>query len=102
MFGSGEQLLHRARPGVFYADLTACNEFESDDVKLTVPVLFLLGAADQMTPPRAGRSLAASVTDAQVRELSGCGHSMLSEQPNAVLDELVDFVKACSSRSAST
>ena len=92
MLGSGERLLERAAPGVFHADLTACNNYapqQSAAQSVDCPVLVVVGEADQMTPARAGLAVAASLPNAQVVRLPNCGHSLLSERPNDVLDALV-------------
>ena len=47
-----------------------------------------------MTPPRAGRAVAGMLPRSQTVVLDNCGHSMLSERPNEVLDALAAFVMA--------
>ena len=89
----GERLLQQAGPGVFYADLTACNNFKADALELIEqPTLVLIGDEDRMTPARAGLAVVDALHNVQQRRLPGCGHSMLSEQPNQVLDELAAFL----------
>ena len=94
MLGGGERLLETAAPGVFHADLAACNGFdpEADAGPVRCPALVVVGEADQMTPARAGIRVSERLADAQVERLAGCGHAMLSEQPNAVLDALTAIV----------
>ena len=94
MLALGERLLERAAPGVFHADLSACNTFEVDtvDVPVDYPVLVIAGGDDLMTPVRAGLDVAGSFRDAQVVRLEGCGHAMLNERPNEVLDALIPLV----------
>ena len=94
MLGSAERLLERAAPGVFHADLAACNEYQSGTGGVDCPVHVLVGDADQMTPPAAGIDAAAAFPNARVVRLPGCGHSMLSERPNEVLDALVEAFEA--------
>ena len=45
-----------------------------------------------MTPASAGISVAENLAKAEVCSLSGCGHAMLSERPNEVLDALSGFI----------
>ncbi|MCZ6617167.1 MAG: alpha/beta hydrolase [Gammaproteobacteria bacterium] len=93
MLRGGERLLERSAPGVFHADLIACNEFavrEGEDVRC--PSLVIVGEADQMTPARAGISVAEQLPEATIVRLPGCGHSMISERPNDVLDALIQIV----------
>jgi len=92
MLGGGARLIERSGPGVHYADLAACNAFKSDPSQVAVPTLVIVGDADQMTPARAGRDVAARIPHARLVTLVGCGHAMLSEQPNEVLDALITFV----------
>ncbi len=94
MLGTGARLIERSAPGVFYTDLAACNEFAAEQLPGTIscPTLVIAGGADQMTPQRASTAVADAV-DARLVVLPGCGHSMLSECPNEVLDALADIVK---------
>lgn len=94
MMGTGQRLLETAGPGVFHADLRACNGFKPDefDGPVSCPSLLILGEADQMTPARAGLRVQQRLGYARTAQLPGCGHSMLSEQPNAVLDALISIV----------
>lgn len=93
MFGAGERLLERSAPGVFHADLLACDSFDAaNDGEIDCPCLVIVGDDDLMTPPRAGLDLAASLPAAKIVRLAGCGHAMLSERPNEVLDALIPIV----------
>ena len=97
VLGAGERLLERAAPGVFHADLAACDNYvpkPATAASVDCPVLVVVGEADQMTPARAGVAVAASLPNAQLLRLSGCGHSMLSEKPNDVLDALARAFEA--------
>ena len=88
MFGAGERLLERAAPGVFHADLAACNGYVANGGDVDCSVLVVVGEADQMTPAGAGLDVAHKA-GAKVVSLPGCGHAMLSERPNEVLDALL-------------
>lgn len=94
VLAGGERLMERCAPGVFHADLAACNGFEPDDIdRIRAPVTVVVGTEDRMTPMKAGRSVADRFTDnARVRTLQGSGHSMMTEQPNQVLDLLIEAV----------
>ena len=90
---TGERLLQQAGAGVFHTDLAACNGFTADGLaEVKQPTLVIIGDEDKMTPPRAGLAVADQLPHVQQRRLAGCGHSMLSEQPNQVLDELAAFL----------
>ena len=59
---------------------------------MTCPALVMIGDQDKMTGPRQAALVAAAIKSAEVVPLSPCGHSMLSEQPNAVLAALKRIV----------
>jgi len=91
MFGAGRRLLERARPGVLFKDLAACNAYRdglASAAKVAVPATLVLGARDLMTPEKTGRELAAALSDARVVTLAGAGHMLMSERPDEVLAAL--------------
>jgi pimeloyl-ACP methyl ester carboxylesterase len=93
--GNAMRLLERTHPGVLYTDLVACSAYAgalAAAAKLRCPVLAIVGARDIMAPPRNARDLIAALRDARVVELPDCGHAMMAEQPDAVLDALRVFV----------
>ena len=93
ILNGGERLLERAADGVFHADLAACNEFSAQNLAaIAAPALVIAGDADKMTPSKAGLAVAEQLLDVRTCMLPGCGHAMLSEQPNAVLDALAAFI----------
>lgn len=58
---------------------------------LACPALFVLGAADAMTPPRAAQALIDACADPTVELLPESGHSMMSEDPDGVRRALMRF-----------
>ncbi len=91
MRGGAERLLERARPGVLFTDLSACNGYRdglASAAKVSVPATLALGERDQMTPMKAGRELARALPNARVVMLKGAGHMLMSERPDEVLDAL--------------
>lgn len=91
-FNGAQRWLERLPADVYHADLVACNGFKFEIDRCAVPTLVVVGEADRMTPPKAGRNVAQQLDDAQVVSLPGCGHAMMSEQPNQVLDLVAKFV----------
>jgi pimeloyl-ACP methyl ester carboxylesterase len=82
---------------VFHTDFTACNAYANGEAAaqgVTCPTLFLLGTRDMMTPPKANATLTKAIAHAKVVQVENCGHALMAEQPDAVLDELVDFAKS--------
>lgn len=105
IFVQNRRLMERQRPGVLSIDFNACHAwqggFERADT-LRCPVLFVLGARDAMAPPRFARALiertrataaAAGLPGPRVVEVADCGHAIMSERPDALLDALRDFVQ---------
>ena len=50
----------------------------------------MIGERDLMTPARAARALLQAIPGARSRTLADCGHSMFSEQPDGLLDALIE------------
>ena len=47
---------------------------------------------DAMTPAKAAKPLAEAIPGARTVVLPGCGHMMMSEQPDQVLDALISIL----------
>ncbi|MFQ5993885.1 MAG: alpha/beta fold hydrolase [Acidiferrobacterales bacterium] len=93
--GGNERLLERAAGGVLYADLNACNEYgdrAEQAAQVRCPTLLIIGDRDVMTPPAASQHLGQTIPEARTIVVENCGHAMLSEQPNAVLDALSEIL----------
>ena len=95
MTGSGVRLLERTAPGVLHAALKAADDYR-DGLELapniTCPTLLLLGERDAMTPAKAAKPLAEAIPGARVTTLEGCGHMMMAERPDEVLDALISVL----------
>lgn len=90
LHGGGLALMRQVRQGsddgVFAHDFRLCNAYARGldaAAQVRASSHLILGAADQMTSPKATRSLAAAL-QAQVHMLPG-GHSVMQEQPEALL-----------------
>jgi len=95
MLGTGRRLMERAGPGVIYTDLNACNQYSAgleQAAAVRCPALLILGERDMLTPPRTATRLAELLPGAETVILKGCGHAMLAEQPDPVLDQLIRVV----------
>jgi pimeloyl-ACP methyl ester carboxylesterase len=95
MTGNSMRLMERSADGVLHADFTACNDYSGGldaAKKVQCPVLLILGQRDLMTPPRAAREAAGIFRHARTVLVDGTGHSLMSEQPDAILDALIDFL----------
>ena len=96
MVGAGERTLERAKPGVLYADLAACNSYQNGAAAAaatTAPALLICGEKDQMTPLKNGRALAQSIPGATLVALEGAGHMLMSERPYDVQDAIARHLK---------
>jgi len=95
MMGATVRLLERSAPGVLSNDLAACDAYE-DAVNraqaVTAPTLLLLAAEDLMTRPKGAAPLAEHLPDAVVQTVPRAGHMAMVEDPDAVIDAIVDFV----------
>jgi pimeloyl-ACP methyl ester carboxylesterase len=94
MTGGTLALFARNQPGVLHTDLEACAAWKSGpDVarKVRCPALVVIAANDIMTPPKAGRELASLIPGGRALAVEDCGHMLLSEAPDAVLDALIGF-----------
>ncbi len=83
---------------VFHRGFQACDRYahgEQAIAQISCPVLFLLGSADQMTPPKAAQGLIARAREAgkapQVLHLP-VGHHQMTESPDPTLFALRDFL----------
>lgn len=98
LHGGNRQLMGQVQAGhgsghgeakVFAHDFQLCNAYANGlqaAAQVQCPVHFLLGAADQMTPPKATREIATALK-ATVHTVPG-GHGLMQEQPDAVLAAL--------------
>ena len=77
-----------------YNDFNACNQYAGgaqSAAKVTCPVLMIAGSRDMMTPPRATKGLTEEFSNLKSVIIQGSGHDLMAEQPDAVLDALIEF-----------
>jgi pimeloyl-ACP methyl ester carboxylesterase len=95
MYGDTLARLARLAPGVLHTDLAACNAYAGGmeaAAKVKCPALFVLGARDVMTPPRAAQDLIKAIGGAKAVTVQLSGHSLMAEAPDATLDALIGFL----------
>jgi pimeloyl-ACP methyl ester carboxylesterase len=92
-------LARNPRVNVFHRGFEACDSYANGEkaiAAITCPVLFLLGAQDQMTPRKAAQSLIGRAAEAgksvKVVDLP-VGHHQMLEAPDATLFAIHDFLK---------
>lgn len=89
-----ERISHINPKQVLYTDFAACNDYTNGEAAakaLVCPVLFVLGKRDVMTPVKSAQVLIHAVADSKVVLVERCGHELMAEQPDAVLDALIGF-----------
>ncbi|HAX22098.1 MAG TPA: alpha/beta hydrolase [Hydrogenophaga sp.] len=91
-------LASNPKVNVFHRGFVACNTYANGEqaiAAITCPVLFLLGAQDQMTQPKAAQSLikTAQAAGKSVQVVSlPVGHHQMTETPDATLFAIRDFL----------
>lgn len=98
VMGGNQRLMQRISKinpqHVFYTDFTACNAYANGDLaaqSVQCPTLFLLARRDIMTPVKASARLIKAIAHCKVVQLDNCGHNLMADQPDAVLDTLFSF-----------
>jgi pimeloyl-ACP methyl ester carboxylesterase len=104
LYGSSKALMRRVQASnsvfnLFFTGFTACNEYKNGLASVSIAsaaILFIVGKADQMTPPKAAKALieAAKTSGKQVSVVTlEAGHSLMTEAPDGVLAALKDFLE---------
>lgn len=95
-----KRLMQRIAAGhpapVFHIDFSACNNYANGEAAaraVPCPTLLLLGSRDMMTSPKATAALREALADNRVVQVPDCGHNLMAEQPDAVLDALFAFAR---------
>ncbi len=81
---------------LFYTDFFACNAYANGQAAaeaVKCPTLFIFGSKDMMTPARSTKTLTAAIGHGKVVTVDA-GHSLMAEQPDAVLDALFAFARS--------
>jgi pimeloyl-ACP methyl ester carboxylesterase len=104
VFGAGMALGRRVlasnpHVNVFHRGFVACDSYANGEAAMAqapCPVLFLLGAQDQMTPPKAAKTLITAAQRSgqrvQVTHVP-VGHHQMTEAPDETLAALLGFLK---------
>lgn len=97
MPGVNQRLMERQSPGVIGNDLAACHGYAGGTAAAAAvsarrcPTLIVAGTRDLMTPARNTLRLTEMLPRAKRVNLTGAGHAMMAEQPDALLDALIEF-----------
>lgn len=93
-----QKSISQGRVDALYGDLFACNELDLNGKtdKIEVPALIVCGAEDKMTSPDLSRQLAAGIKEAGLEIVTGAGHMVMMERPEAFNILLDNFVASAS------
>jgi pimeloyl-ACP methyl ester carboxylesterase len=78
---------------LFHTDFSACNAYANGEAaarSVRCPTLFIFGTRDMMTPARSTGLLTGAIAHGKVVQVDA-GHSLMTEQPDAVLEALDAF-----------
>ena len=104
LYGSSKALMRRVQASnsafnLFFTGFTACNDYKNGLAGLlsvSTAMLFIMGKADQMTPPKAAQALinAAKSSGKRVSVVTlDAGHQLMTEAPDGVLMALKAFLE---------
>ncbi len=95
MTESTRRLMQRSKKGVIYNDLLACSNFQDGlekAKKVSAKVQLILGSNDFLTPRIKASDLIDNFKSPDVKEISNSGHTLMTEDPNKVLDYLIEVL----------
>ena len=103
VYGSSRALMRRVQASntafnLFHTGFNACNEYKNAVAGVSISsiaILFIVGKADQMTPPKAAKALMdAAKSHAKSTKIVtlDAGHSLMTEAPDGVLMALKAFL----------
>ncbi len=83
-------------PEVFYADFSACDEFDimGELSGINVPALVIVGDEDRLTPEKYSHYLAENLPRAELFVIEGAGHMVMLENSNLVNQSISDFIQS--------
>jgi pimeloyl-ACP methyl ester carboxylesterase len=93
-------LASNTQVNVFHRGFKACDSYANGEAaiaQLSCPVLFVLGAQDQMTTPKAAQALVSKARDSGKKVSIASlpvGHHQMSETPEATLFAIRDFLQS--------
>jgi pimeloyl-ACP methyl ester carboxylesterase len=94
-FGWCRAVMRRARPGLLFTDLAACNGYDGGAAaaaRVACPTTVVLGQKDAMTPLRAGTALAEAIPGARRTILADAPHMMPLAAPDALAEALASWL----------
>ncbi len=95
LVGSSTALIDRSPQGALGRDMEACAAYEGAVEameRIDVPVTFILGSEDKMTPIKAATDLINAAKDGSVVQMDGIGHMMPIEDPVGARDAIAEAI----------
>ncbi len=82
-------------PALYFADFTACNNFDvlGRLPQVSQPTLIICGTEDKLTPVKYSNYLAEQIVQAKLVLIEGAGHMSMIEKPEAVNKAIADFIE---------
>ena len=68
-------------------------DFRASNARITAPTLVVVGDEDVATVPAKAERIAAAISGAQLIRIRGAGHSSSVEQPAAVVEAIVGWMR---------
>ncbi|MBL8395789.1 MAG: alpha/beta hydrolase [Candidatus Accumulibacter sp.] len=90
-------IMRRSPPGVLAIDLANCNNYLNGleaAAQVRCQTLLMVARRDRMTPRRNLPPLQEALRHARRVEIADCGHAMMSERPQVVVEHLLHFLPA--------
>ena len=91
----GNQVMSGNDNKALFADLSACNEYESGPeaaAAVSCQAIAILAANDKMTPAKSGKKMAETIADCTMHLIPDAGHFLPSERPFEVNKILRNFI----------
>ena len=91
----GHQVMASNKSSALLADLSACNNYDGGATaaqSVTCPTLALIAEDDKMTPAKAGKKMADTITGCHSQLIAQAGHFLPSERPFDVNKALRSFI----------
>ena len=79
-----------------HCNLEACNNYlggEQAFARVECPILFISGNLDKMAPAKLAIREAERIKNSRIQIIDGCGHNIMFESPDSVLNSLNQFIR---------
>lgn len=93
--GATLAIMRRSPRGVLAVDLDNCNRYQHGleaAAEVSCPTLLVVARRDRMTPARNVQALQTALTKVSRADIPDCGHAMMNEQPQRIVDALNAFL----------